>query len=1279
MSDIYPASPSEIPENLTRPSSTYKKHAWLAVLGLAIFVLCYFSLSAWFGWTAYRLIGSAFTSDSNKLLGVLTGLPAAFLAVFMLKALFFVKRGHESEDIELTKDSEPKLFEFLYKLADEAGAPRPHRVYVSPRVNACVFYDLSILNLFFPSKKNLEIGLGLVNVLNLGELKAVLAHEFGHFAQKSMAVGSWVYIAHQIAGHIINQRDILDRFVMGVSRFDLRIAWVGWILRLVIWSIRSLMDTVFSLVVMAQRALSREMEFQADLVAVSLTGSDALINALHKLHAADEAWERSLAFMSSEAHDGRSVTDVFTIQHRTIKKLGIIFDDSSYGEAPELPERNRDKHRVFTKHLAAPPRMWATHPENSAREENAKKVYISAEIDKRTAWLIFEKPEAMREKMSVFLLDVDKLEKVEIKESIENLDKQFRKAYYSKNFRGAYLGRSITRYTDSATNLFDHYDVLAKGGDEKIDVALSALYPKSISVDLEKVKVLYDEKRTLEGIYSGNLKVSGGIIRHRGEELKRTELLSVISSVNSELVIAESALHKHDKQCRTVHLALAKRVGKGWEENLLGITGLLHYASHTEANLRDLQAYLSNIVTVITADDRITKKELNRLLVAANQTHAALQQVYLQAELTGLGDLLCKQLEVKSWQEGLGGFELCPADDENINEWMGAVDSWLNSTINALSSLNTAALEQLLKVESYLSKNYRNNVEASKMPNSPSAPHIPEKYTTLVEGQERKLQIKLGIWDQFYTASGFFPAVGRFIVAGSIVGAVIYVSYFTGSSTVTIYNGLANPAHVYVAGHQINVQPYTHQEIQLPANKDVQINTTINELIVESFPVKTGGGFSDYIYNIASAAPLVEWTQVYGDAQSRPNQDLGAPRWIPTSVDVLFEEPPESVNTKSNGSTKSVLSALGDYAPDEALEFVENENEREKMIQSHAAWDTSSSAFVLEWIYLAAQDKGFPSVLTQRLKNIKYDMIAMRLLQDTAEDKASYEIICQQHTQLAKENSNNANLQYLKIRCIADNEVKNKEYILGSQTWVDNRWFQNAAGYSYAELGDWREAEKSLTAAMKNNAYFKEILAPELLRLQRFRGDSDTSRSEILARSSRGLSRQLRLESGEGLDDSPYLFYSLLDKGDLTAASDRMREMEGGPGRSLRLLAASDGADSTLMDEALALPVDEGIDSSTLWISWSLVKNAGGTTTALERIAGEDFLGQDITLSILNKLSTNGVYTDLENDLKGMALMQRGYFYAAACVLLGQEAPKDWRIKAKNILFASERPYFSTF
>src|SRR6185436_3911422 len=120
--------------------------------------------------------------------------------------LVSIKHASASNDRELTPLEEPELFAYLYRLADAAGAPRPHRVLVSARVNAAVFYDLSFWNLLWPAKKNLEIGLGLVNTLNLSETTAVLAHEFGHFAQRSMAVGRWVYTAQQVAGHIVAAR-----------------------------------------------------------------------------------------------------------------------------------------------------------------------------------------------------------------------------------------------------------------------------------------------------------------------------------------------------------------------------------------------------------------------------------------------------------------------------------------------------------------------------------------------------------------------------------------------------------------------------------------------------------------------------------------------------------------------------------------------------------------------------------------------------------------------------------------------------------------------------------------------------------------------------------------------------------------------------------------------------------------------------------------------------------------------------------------------------------------
>src|SRR5688572_29835306 len=98
----YPPGPSTVPPDLTAPTFAYKRHAWLAMLGLAVFIALYLALSAWFAWTAWRLLGGMFAAGGSfELWGFLAGVCSAFLAVFMLKALFFIQHRYEIEDIEI--------------------------------------------------------------------------------------------------------------------------------------------------------------------------------------------------------------------------------------------------------------------------------------------------------------------------------------------------------------------------------------------------------------------------------------------------------------------------------------------------------------------------------------------------------------------------------------------------------------------------------------------------------------------------------------------------------------------------------------------------------------------------------------------------------------------------------------------------------------------------------------------------------------------------------------------------------------------------------------------------------------------------------------------------------------------------------------------------------------------------------------------------------------------------------------------------------------------------
>ena len=766
MDHIYPANPACVPADLTKPSAAHKRQATFAALGLLGFMLFYLAITGWFAWSAYHLAETQLSAYKPNIFVWLLAVSSGFLAVFMIKALLFVKKGNIEQEYEVTVTSEPQLIAFLNRLADETGAPRPHRVFLSPRVNACVFYDLSLLNFIFPSKKNLEIGLPLVNALTISELKAVLAHEFGHFAQRSMALGNWVYVAQQIAAHIIARRDALDKFLRFLSNVDIRIAWIGWALRLIVWSLRATMETFFNLVLLAQRALSREMEFQADLVAVSVTGSDALIHALHKLQSADEAWDSAQNFLNEQVNQGIANKDVFAIQTRVMQHTAKILNDPGYGKVANVPSEQPEKHRVFTADIAQPPRMWATHPYNHEREQNAKKVYVPGVLDNRSSWIIFDNAAALKETFTLKLLDRFKLEFKPDAEIFAELDKRYSREYLNGRYRGAYLGRSFVRSSQKHSQL---YDIKI----DSIQNSLRELYPEALVAKLDSLRVLEKERNLLIALRDGIYTPPDGVIRFRSKEVKKRELPALIETLTDECSAAHQEVLKHDMECRTAHLLAARKLGKGWDKYLNGLLAVLHYADHQHANITDSRALMSNTYAVITADRNVSKRELDRLINAGQEVFAALHAVYDGTRQINLPPHLLEKLEIENWSTALGEFTFVPPTRENISNWLEAVDSWINTALGGLGALRQITLEHLLQTETRVAV-WINKGEATE--DAPKAATIPTEYPTLTPGEERELQKRLGLWDRFQTADGFAAGAMRLFIAAGIIGGALFMT-----------------------------------------------------------------------------------------------------------------------------------------------------------------------------------------------------------------------------------------------------------------------------------------------------------------------------------------------------------------------------------------------------------------------------------------------------------------------------------------------------------------------
>ena len=1255
---------------LPQPSRAYKRRVWLAVLGLGTFITLYFVLAGWFLYTAYRLTLGADTADFA---GILVGACALFLAVMMLKGLFYVKHGDTSDSVELKKEQQPRLFAFLYELADAAEAPRPHRVFVSPRVNAAVFYDLSPLNLVFPSKKNLEIGLPLVNALSLGELRAVLAHEFGHFSQRSMAVMRWTYLAQQIAAHLVARRDKLDELLVQLSHLDVRIAWLGWLLSLIVWSIRSLVDSAFSVVVLLQRALSREMEFQADLVSVALSGSDALIHALHRLQAADDSWDRTLGLVGEQHAKGRLPRDVFPLHAHVMQRMGEILSDPEYGRVPPVPAQHPEKHRLFKAELAQPPRMWLTHPLNHEREANAKQSYVNAPIDERSAWELFDDPAAVREQVSRVMLESADKETVPVEESLAAIDEQFGREYLNSRYRGVYLGRSMVRSAGRPEDLVEAAPVDWRG-------QLDALYPESLTQDVARLRTLEKELDQLRALQSGVLKPAEGVIRHRSRVIKRRDLPRVIQRVEKEVAVIERRLSAGDRVRRSVHLAAATELDGAWAPYLKGLLAAAHYGDHTSSNLRDLQGVLAHAVQMATATSRVSAKRRRRVLEAANELHAALSDVFAQATAVTLDSSLTERLGAAGWTEVLGTFELPPADDENIGQWLSVIDGWVNQAAGACGALRGAAIEQLLVTEAAIAAHVRDGTPPGEAP-APST--VPGKYAVLLTGKERERESTLNWWERFQIADGVVPTVARVAAAATIVAAVLGFGGTVGTATITVYNGLALPVVVHIGVEQFPVPAFGWHAQSVDAAATYRIETRTRQgKVIESFTPEIPGSFANFVYNVGGATPLVHWTAVYGNAKRRPEQMLGAPRWTRTSATVLFEKPPESVKTSGGGATRQVLSGFAEVSPGQQLALHTDSAERRQAILAHARWDATSSAHIVSWLMMAQSDSAaFAKILAARLAESPNDVVLRRHEQDAAEGAAK-DSVCAHHRARAEAAPDNADLHYLATRCVPESAAQEQAYRDGYARWPDNGWFANAAGFSYAEVGDWRRALAPLEQARARIRPLAGHLAVDLARIHRIAEDDSTSAAAIagLAKLSDELNYYATLETGEGWDSTAMLAYAELASGDLDAALQAAHADSSIEARVLRLAAASDGASAELQKRALALAPTAGFDESTRWASIALAIRAGVDHAPLLHATPS---GRPIPKRYLEPMShfiellrTGKSLATADQTLNGLPPALRGQAYTMGVVLLGAKAPPAWRHGAKRLLFSSERPYF---
>jgi len=545
------------------------------------------------------------------------------LFLFLLKGLFKKQEWDDSDYMPVSEAEQPGLYAFVRRLCREVGAPFPYRIYLTPGVDAHVFYDTSLLNLVLPVRKNLAIGLGLLNAVTLNEFKAVLAHEFGHFAQTGMAIGNYAYVANRVAGDMVFGRDQFDDWVEDWREMDIRIAIFGWIFTAIIWVLRGILSVVYVLMNLAQFAMSRQMEFQADLVAVSVTGSDAIVHALSRLRFASEALEAATRDLEMAAHQGSYSRDLYYHQTRAMERLRKEHRDPRLGAPPPLPEDPTQKVQVF------PPvedsSIWSTHPSLYDREQNAKRVYIRSEEDGTSPWVIMRDPEGLRASLTaqVYLNELHMAGTLELGDP-EAVDRLVGGAPAETTFDDRYHGLYDSRFIEVGD--LGALVASVQGNPwppQRLAQAFDRLYGGRLKDWMEEHKRREQDYGFLATADAGLVKVAARGFEFRGHKRRPEDVKSLLRVVEAELEEDRKRFAQIDQEVFLAHYQMALSLSPAAAQELLG-----RYVFHQSVQVmvrgaQDELSRLHGLFQFVASRQQLSEQDVRHVTAQLRRTRAA--------------------------------------------------------------------------------------------------------------------------------------------------------------------------------------------------------------------------------------------------------------------------------------------------------------------------------------------------------------------------------------------------------------------------------------------------------------------------------------------------------------------------------------------------------------------------------------------------------------------------------------------------------------------------------
>jgi len=237
--------------------------------------------------------------------------------------------------ISIDPKKEPKLNSFIIDICKTLGTNPPDAVILLAEPNFFVQKGkLKVLN-GVVEKKIVAIGLPLLNVLSLNELRAILVHEFAHFTGNDTVYSSFVLPVYVGTQETINQL----RAEIKLKSVNIQSMIINFFIKIPMYLPLAILYIYLKLFQLLDMKLSRMREKRADVIAALVCGSQTFSNSLKKVV------RISRSFLSI-SHD--QIIDLLKDDKVYINYYGVfrnsltqIWDSSLKFESEALSEKNK--------------------------------------------------------------------------------------------------------------------------------------------------------------------------------------------------------------------------------------------------------------------------------------------------------------------------------------------------------------------------------------------------------------------------------------------------------------------------------------------------------------------------------------------------------------------------------------------------------------------------------------------------------------------------------------------------------------------------------------------------------------------------------------------------------------------------------------------------------------------------------------------------------------------------------------------------------------------------